>query len=497
MVNPINIQQISAWNLGPNYLFEREVGSGAYGSVCIAVCSATKHKVAIKRFQNIFLSWQLVKRVLRELEILFLLDLPSIIKPLDIIYHQGSSDIYLVLELAQSDLLKLIRSPVFLDAQQVQVIMYRLLLALNFLHSAGIVHRDIKPGNVLVNADCSIKLCDFSLSRSIIGLKSKTYDCDLALRHSQFWGQTSSFSSSVEIFSFENSDDIDASENDCDMDEKAEIKRVVYCDFTVQHGKKPEEKATEPKIQKKIPEVHKEHVNVEEKRRETRKILLQQSKADAPQFKRELTGHVSTRWYRSPELILLEKIYSTAIDMWATGCLFAEMLQMIKTNEPNFQNRKPLFPGTSCFPLSPSKKAKTKIAGFPVSPNDQMNTIMNFTGTPSEQDINFINDQKAENYIKNHEKKEKKSYESLFPNESQEALDLLQKLLSFNPFFRITAKEALRHKYFSKIRRKDLEIEATAPISLLTDELIAQDMQSFTMTIIEKIKQNSKSASSK
>ena len=282
MVNPINIQQISAWNLGPNYLFEREVGSGAYGSVCIAVCSATKHKVAIKRFQNIFLSWQLVKRVLRELEILFLLDLPSIIKPLDIIYHQGSSDIYLVLELAQSDLLKLIRSPVFLDAQQVQVIMYRLLLALNFLHSAGIVHRDIKPGNVLVNADCSIKLCDFSLSRSIIGLKSKTYDCDLALRHSQFWGQTSSFSSSVEIFSFENSDDIDASENDCDMDEKAEIKRVVYCDFTVQHGKKPEEKATEPKIQKKIPEVHKEHVNVEEKEERNKENLAATEQSRCP-----------------------------------------------------------------------------------------------------------------------------------------------------------------------------------------------------------------------
>lgn len=70
-------------------------------------------------------------------------------------------------------------------------------------------------------------------------------------------------------------------------------------------------------------------------------------------MKRELTGHVVTRWYRAPELILLEKDYGEAIDVWSIGCIFAELLSMLKENAPTFMDRKPLFPGQSCFPLSP------------------------------------------------------------------------------------------------------------------------------------------------
>mmetsp|Transcript_235 Transcript_235/g.134 ORF Transcript_235/g.134 Transcript_235/m.134 type:complete len:83 (+) Transcript_235:229-477(+) len=63
-----------------------------------------------------------------------------------------------------------------------------------------------------------------------------------------------------------------------------------------------------------------------------------------------LTKHVVTRWYRAPEVILQDK-YTYAIDMWSTGCIFAELLSMMKDN---FTDREPLFPGHSCFPLSPS-----------------------------------------------------------------------------------------------------------------------------------------------
>jgi mitogen-activated protein kinase 1/3 len=44
------------------------------------------------------------------------------------------------------------------------------------MHSAKIIHRDIKPSNILINEDCSIKICDFGLSRSIAGIEgSKKY----------------------------------------------------------------------------------------------------------------------------------------------------------------------------------------------------------------------------------------------------------------------------------------------------------------------------------
>jgi mitogen-activated protein kinase 1/3 len=53
--------------------------------------------------------------------------------------------------------------------------MYNLLCGIKYLHSAKILHRDIKPANILLNEDCSIKICDFGLSRSItsiVGTKS-------------------------------------------------------------------------------------------------------------------------------------------------------------------------------------------------------------------------------------------------------------------------------------------------------------------------------------
>ena len=75
-------------------------------------------------------------------------------------------------------------------------------------------------------------------------------------------------------------------------------------------------------------------------------------------MKRELTGHVVTRWYRAPELILLEKEYGPAIDVWSVGCIFAELLGMMKESAPTYLDRKPLFTGKSCFTLSPDKHVK-------------------------------------------------------------------------------------------------------------------------------------------
>lgn len=63
-----------------------------------------------------------------------------------------------------------------------------------------------------------------------------------------------------------------------------------------------------------------------------------------------------TRWYRAPEVILLLEYYTQAIDVWAVGCIFAELLSMMKENFATVFERQPLFPGHSCFPLSPGAK---------------------------------------------------------------------------------------------------------------------------------------------
>ena len=89
--------------------------------------------------------------------------------------------------------------------------------------------------------------------------------------------------------------------------------------------------------------------------RDNMRKRLQNTKEQRRNMKRELTSHVVTRWYRAPEIILLEKDYGPQVDMWAVGCIFAELLGMMKENAPTFMDRKPLFPGKSCFPLSPAK----------------------------------------------------------------------------------------------------------------------------------------------
>ncbi|KAL9330335.1 hypothetical protein ACSQ67_005338 [Phaseolus vulgaris] len=74
-------------------------------------------------------------------------------------------DIYVVFELMESDLHQVIKANDDLTPEHHQFFLYQLLRSLKYIHSANVFHRDLKPKNILANADCKLKICDFGLAR--------------------------------------------------------------------------------------------------------------------------------------------------------------------------------------------------------------------------------------------------------------------------------------------------------------------------------------------
>lgn len=116
--------------------------------------------------------------------------------------------------------------------------------------------------------------------------------------------------------------------------------------------------------------------------RHTQAKALSQTRDLRRNMKRSLTSHVSTRFYRSPEIILLEKDYGKACDVWSAGAIFGELLQTLPENVPVARDRTCQFPGTYCFPLSPNKYALLDADGIPEPHNDQLQHIIQLIGAP-------------------------------------------------------------------------------------------------------------------
>lgn len=81
---------------------------------------------------------------------------------------------------------------------------------------------------------------------------------------------------------------------------------------------------------------------------------------------------------------------------------------------------------------------------------DQLNHILNILGSPSQEDLNCIINPKARQYLQTLQQKPKIPWTRLFPDADANALDLLDKMLTFNPNKRITVEDALAHSYFSQ-----------------------------------------------
>ncbi|TFY77453.1 hypothetical protein EWM64_g6560 [Hericium alpestre] len=131
-----------------------------------------------------------------------------------------------------------------------------------------------------------------------------------------------------------------------------------------------------------------------------------------------MTEYVATRWYRAPEIMLSFKMYTKSIDVWAVGCIFAEML-----------TGRPLFPGRDY--------------------GHQLDLILDILGTPTLEEFYNITSRRSRDYIRALPIRKRRPFTTLFPKASPEAIDFLNKTLTFDPKKRLTVDEALEHPFLS------------------------------------------------
>ncbi|OCB86133.1 CMGC/MAPK protein kinase [Sanghuangporus baumii] len=307
---------IPTFEVGPEYRILHVLGEGAYGTVAAALHEPTGTHVAIKKILP-FDHTLFCLRTIRELKLLKFFSQTlvndNIISILDIIKPPSLDDfkeVYFVQELMQADLHQVIRTQ-HLSNDHCEYFVYQILRAIKSMHSADIVHRDMKPANILLNQNCDLKVCDFGLARSV----------------------------------------------------------------------RPGAPSSEPGL---------------------------------------MTEYVATRWYRAPEIMLSFKMYTKAIDLWAVGCILAEMLM-----------GKPLFPGKDY--------------------GHQLDLILDVIGmrTPTLEEYAAITSRRSRDYIRALPIRRRKPLASLMPDATPAALDFLSRTLTFDPKKRLTIEQALRHPYIS------------------------------------------------
>lgn len=308
------------------YEIQSQLGKGAYGVVWRAVDRRTKQIVAVKKIFDAFQNSTDAQRTFREVMFLQSLKHDNVIKLVNVHRADNDKDIYLVFEFMETDLHAVIRAKILEDVHK-QYVIYQLLKTLKYLHSAEILHRDMKPSNLLLNSDCMMKVADFGLARSILTLEK--------------------------------------------------------------------EQATKP----------------------------------------VLTDYIATRWYRAPEILLGSTKYTKGVDMWSVGCILGELML-----------EKPIFPGSSTM--------------------NQLERIVAVVGKPTPQDIASTQSQYAETMLESLTRVVPKTFQELCPKASPDAIDLMQKLMRFNPTERYSAEEALAHPYVAAFHNPKEEPSCPAPITI-------------------------------
>lgn len=286
--------------MSSDYIKQDKLGEGTYAVVYSGIQKSTGRTVAIKKIKIGQFKDGLDMSAIREVKFLRECHHENIIELIDVFSQK--QNLNLILEFLTADLEHLIKDrSIIFSASDVKSWLLMTLRGLHYLHTRFILHRDLKPNNLLLSSTGVLKLADFGLARD--------------------YGQA----------------------------------------YT------------------------------------------------------NMSPNVVTIWYRAPELLLGAKHYSTGIDIWAVGCIFAELLL-----------RHPFMPGENDM--------------------GQLNIIFKALGTPMETEWPGFKDLPLFVNFENYPKPDQRG---LFSAASDPELELLSWMLRLNPLDRPSTVEALRHKYFS------------------------------------------------
>ncbi len=140
--------------------------------------------------------------------------------------------------------------------------------------------------------------------------------------------------------------------------------------------------------------------------------------------------------------------------MWSVGCILAELL-----------GGRPFFKGRDYV--------------------DQLNQILHILGTPNEETLSRIGSPRAQEYVRNLPFMPKRSFPSLFPNANPDALDLLDKMLAFDPSSRISVEQALEHPYLHIWH--DASDEPDCPTTFNFDFEVVEEVPEMRRMILDEV----------
>jgi cyclin-dependent kinase len=288
-----------------------KIGEGTYGVVYKARDLMTNEIIALKKIRLEAEDEGIPSTAIREISLLKELQHQNIVRLHDVVHTERK--LTLVFEYLDQDLKKYLDvCEKGLTSDILKSFLFQLLKGVAFCHQHRVLHRDLKPQNLLINREGDLKLADFGLARAF-GIPVRSY-----------------------------------------------------------------------------------------------------------------THEVVTLWYRAPDVLMGSRKYSTPVDIWSIGCIFAEMA-----------NGRPLFAGSS--------------------ESDQLEKIFSKLGTPTDDIYPRIADlPDFEKCIKNCSMlyKQPKSLAHLVPTLDEVGVDLLTQMLHFDPAERCSAARAMEHPYFADLSEK-------------------------------------------